>query len=63
MDNILYRNPSKSEIIGRYGGDEIKERQRITDRSQMLKRNIKKYCLYSYSLVSVCQNQADMLSY
>ena len=22
MDKIWYRNPSKSEVIGRYGGDE-----------------------------------------
>jgi len=25
MDKIWYRNPSKSELIGRYGGDEKTE--------------------------------------
>ena len=36
MDKIWYRNPSKSEVIGRCGGDEKNEWPRSTDKSQML---------------------------
>ena len=32
MDKIWYRNPSKSEVIGRCGGDEKNEWPRITDK-------------------------------
>jgi len=38
MDKIWYRNPSKSEIVGRCGGDEKNERPRRTDKSRMLKK-------------------------
>ena len=38
MDKIWYRNPSKSEVIGRCGGDEKPEGPRRTDRSRTLKR-------------------------
>ena len=37
MDKILYRNPSKSGVIGRCGGDEITEWPRRTDKSRTLK--------------------------
>ena len=37
MDIIWYRNPSKSEVIGRCGGDENNERPRRTDKSRTLK--------------------------
>ena len=36
MDNIWYRNPSKSEVIGRCGGDEKNEWPRRTDKSRTL---------------------------
>ena len=32
MDKIWYRNPSKSEVIGRCGGDEKNEWPRGTDK-------------------------------
>jgi len=44
MDKIWYRNPSKSEVIGRYGGDEKTEWPHRTDKSQTLKRKKKKKC-------------------
>ena len=37
MDTIWYRNPSKSEVIGRGGGDEKTEWPRRTDKSPTLK--------------------------
>jgi len=40
MDKIWYRNPSKSEVIGRCGGDEKTEWPRRIDKSQMLKKMI-----------------------
>ena len=33
MNKIWYRNPSKSEVIGRCGGD---DKKRMTDKSQTL---------------------------
>jgi len=36
MDKIWYRNPSKSEVIGRCGRDEKTEWPRRTDKSQTL---------------------------
>jgi len=33
MDKIWYRNPSKSEVIGRCGGDEKNEWPRRTDKN------------------------------
>ena len=42
MDKIWYRNPSKSEVIGRCGGDEKTEWPRRIDKSQMLKKWFKK---------------------
>jgi len=39
MDKIWYRNSSKSEIIGRCGGDEKPEWPRITDKTRTLKNN------------------------
>ena len=37
MDKIWYRNPSKSEVIGRICGDEKNEWPRRTDKSRTLK--------------------------
>ena len=42
MDNIWYRNPSKSEVIGRCDGDEKTEWPRRTDKSRTLKKKEKK---------------------
>ena len=42
MDKILDRNPSKAEVIGRCGGDEKNQWSGRTDKSRMLKKNIKK---------------------
>ena len=39
MDKIWYRNPSKSEVIDRCGGDEKTEWPRRTDKNQTLKKN------------------------
>ena len=41
MDKIWDRNPSKSEVIGRCGGDENIEWPRGTDKSQTLKNHKK----------------------
>ena len=42
MDKIWYRNPSKSGVIGRCGGDEKKRMTRRTDKSRTLtKKTIK----------------------
>jgi len=37
MDKIWYRNPSKSEVIGRCSGDEKTEWPRRTDKCRTLK--------------------------
>jgi len=42
MDKIWSRNPSKSEIIGRCGGDEQNEWSRRTDKSRNLKKQKQK---------------------
>ena len=42
MDKIWYRNPSKSEVIGRCGGDEKTEWPHRTDKCRMLKNKTKK---------------------
>ena len=42
MDKIWYRNPSKSEVIGRCGGDEKTEWPRRTDKKSNAKKNVKK---------------------
>ena len=39
MDKIWDRNPSKSEVIGRCGGDGKTEWPRRTDKSQTLKKS------------------------
>ena len=41
MDKIWVENPSKSEVIGRCGGDEKTEWPRRTDKSQTLKNEHK----------------------
>jgi len=40
MDKIWYRNLSKSEVIGRCGGDEKNEWLRRTDKCRKLKKSI-----------------------
>jgi len=40
MDKIWYRNPSKSEVIGRCGGDEKPEWPRRTDKSRTLSKTV-----------------------
>ena len=40
MDNIWFRNPSKSEVFGRCGGDEKTTRPRRTDKSRTLKKTL-----------------------
>jgi len=40
MDRFWYRNPSKSEVIGRCDGDEKTEWPRRTDKSRTLKTKI-----------------------
>jgi len=40
MDKIWYRNPSKSEVIDRCGGDEKNEWPRRTDKCRKLKKSI-----------------------
>jgi len=46
MDTIWYRNPSKSEVTDRCGGDEKTERPRRTDKNRTLKKR-KKVTHYS----------------
>ena len=41
MDKIWYRNPSKSEVIGRCGGDEKNEWPRRTEKRSTLKTKTK----------------------
>ena len=42
MDKIWYRNPSKSEVIGRCGGDEKNEWQCRIDKSRTQKKQKKR---------------------
>ena len=48
MDKIWDRNPSKSEVIGRCGGDEKNKRPRRTDKSRTLKKQKNKKLLYIF---------------
>ena len=41
MDKILYRNSSKSEVIGRCGGNEKTEWPRRTDKSRTQKKDFR----------------------
>ena len=50
MDKIWDRNPSKSEVIGRCGGDEKNEWPRRTDKSRV-KKTLKKCTFKSKSLI------------
>ena len=56
MDKIWYRNPSKSEVIGRCGGDEKTEWPRRTDKK---KSNVKKNkkTNYYYHLINRASSQ------
>ena len=47
MDKIWYRNPSKSEVIGRCGGDEKTEWPRRTDKKLNVKKKVKKKSLFN----------------
>ena len=55
MDKIWYRNPSKSEVICRCGGDEKTECPRRTDKSWMLKKqkNKKNYNTFQIDYISI----------
>ena len=52
MDKIVYRNPSKSEVIGRCGVDEKTEWSRKSDKSRTLTKIQNNPCT-SHSLVPV----------
>ena len=39
MDEIWYRNPSKSKVMGLYGGDEKTKSPRRIDKCRTLKKN------------------------
>ena len=49
MDNIWYENPSKSEVIGRCGGDEKTEWLHRTDKSRTLNFFLGKVIIYYVS--------------
>jgi len=51
MDKIWYRNPVKSEVIGRCGGDEKTEWLRRTDKSRTQK-NLENYKQNPYNILS-----------
>ena len=55
MDKIWDRNPSKSEVIGRCGGDEKNEWSRRTNKSRTLKINYKNGDIY-YHLLNTFYN-------
>ena len=49
MDKIWYRDPSKSEVIGRCGGDEKNECPRRTNKKSNAKKTNKKLqCVWGY---------------
>ena len=48
MDKIWYRNPSKSEVIGRCGGNEKTEWPRRTDKSRTLKKKMNTLFIYIF---------------
>ena len=50
MDKIWYRNPSKSEVIGRFGGDEKK--RMITQNRQKFK-NIYIFFFYYHDYTDI----------
>ena len=50
MDKIWYRNPSKSEVIGRCGGD---EKTRMTTQNRQ-KSNAKKQNKKTYTIHLLC---------
>ena len=51
MDKIWYRNPSKSEVIGRCGGDEKNEWPRRTDKKSNAKKTKKhQYVVFGFKL-------------
>ena len=64
MDKIWDRNPSKSEVIGRCGGDEKNKRPRRTDKSRTLKNNQKpKTTLYIYGRLVYITSQQKGIYY
>ena len=62
MDKIWYRNPSKSEVIGRCGGDEKTEWPRRTNKSQTLKNKIDFYTALWLKSTKQTQLQAQLLN-
>ena len=50
MDKIWYRNPSKSEIIDRCGGDEKMNDQKSNAKKKQLKLNCVELMSFIYSL-------------
>ena len=59
MDKIWYRNPSKSEVIGRCDGDEKTERPRRTDK----KTNAKKVKMLLKISRSVIVSLSELVKY
>ena len=57
MDKIWYRNPSKSEVIGRCGGDEKKTDHAEPTNSRRLKKKRKISLRYAeQNVVKTCLN-------
>ena len=61
MDKIWYRNPSKLEVIGRFGGDE-KNRMTMQNRqSRTLKKKFKKKKSISFVLSKIWPGQPTIM--
>ena len=60
MDKIWYRNPSKSEVIGRCGGDE-KKRMTTQNRHKLNTKEKKKVSISSSNLKFHQKNNLDTL--
>ena len=66
MDKIWDRNPSKSEDIGRCGGDEKNEWSRRTDKSRTLKKKEINYvgyhsvCVIGSPVRQLCQTLEEL---
>ena len=61
MDKILYRNPSKSEVIGRCGGDGKNEWPRRTDKTSNAKKK-KKEVEFRQLFRMFCENVSQFKS-
>ena len=62
MDKIWYRNPSKSEVIGRGGGGEKPAWPRRTDKSRTLKNN-NYYYFFVIVLLTSRKQHLDMCTF